>query len=166
MLERIKAAGKLIRAALCEGHLVLACGNGGSAAEAAHMTGEMVGRYLTEREGLPALALSVDPAILTAVANDYGYEEVFARQVRAYKDSARILVLLSTSGSSKNLLNAAAAARDNGITTIGLLGRDGGLLAELCDLPIIVPAWSVPEIQEAHLTIIHLLSGYVDGDYE
>ena len=124
ILGRIVQAGRLLKSTLRKGSLVLVCGNGGSAAEAQHLAGEMVGRYLAERAGLPVVALPADPAVLTAVGNDYGYEEVFARQVAAFKDLAKILVLISTTGYSKNLLKAASLAKTHGITTIGLLGRD------------------------------------------
>lgn len=162
LLALIHRAGKLLQTAVHGGSLVLICGNGGSAAEAQHMAGEIVGRFLLERDGLPALALTADPAILTALGNDYGYDEIFARQVTAFKHSAGLLFLLSTSGNSANLIKAASQAKAHGITTIGLLGRDGGALKTLCDYAITVPSWSTPEIQEAHLSIIHLLCAYVD----
>ncbi|TCO79051.1 phosphoheptose isomerase [Marinisporobacter balticus] len=166
ILLKIHKVGQLLKSTVCGGFMVLICGNGGSAAEAQHMAGEIVGRFMVERDGLPALALTADPVTLTAVGNDYGYDEIFARQVTAFKDSAKLLILLSTSGNSKNLIQAALRAKNHKITTIGLLGRDGGALKELCDFSIIVPSWSTPEIQEVHLAIIHMLCKYVDGDHQ
>ena len=165
ILLQIHHVGEMLKSTVYSGAMVLICGNGGSAAEAQHMAGEIVGRFLMERDGLPALALTADTATLTAVGNDYGYDELFARQVTAFKDSAKLLFLLSTSGNSKNLLKAALRAKTYGIKTIGLLGRDGGALKELCDFPIIVPSWYTPEIQEVHLAIIHMLCECVDGEW-
>lgn len=161
-INQIVQVGQLLRTVVRNGSIVLICGNGGSAAEAQHMAGEIVGRFLVEREGLPAISLVADSSILTAIGNDYGYKEIFARQVTAYKDSSKLLILVSTSGHSENLILAAERAKMYGITTVGLLGRDGGNLKTLCDFAIIVPSWSTPEIQEVHLTLIHLLCGYVD----
>jgi D-sedoheptulose 7-phosphate isomerase len=165
-INQISQVGQLLRTVVRNGSIVLICGNGGSAAEAQHMAGEIVGRFLVEREGLPALALVADSTILTAVGNDYGYEEIFARQVTAYKDLSKLLILVSTSGNSKNLIRAAERAKTYGITTVGFLGRDGGTLKTLCDFPIVVPSWSTPEIQEVHLTLIHILCEYVDCESE
>lgn len=163
LLSKIEQVAKQIRAALSDKATILICGNGGSAAEAQHMAGELVGRYLVERDGFPALALTADIAVLTAVSNDYGYDEIFARQVKAFKDAASVLIVLSTSGNSKNLQRAVEQAKACGMTTIGLLGRDGGLLGTLCDYSLVVPSWSTPEIQEIHLTLIHLICKYVES---
>ena len=165
-LQQINQVGQLLRIAVRNGSIVLICGNGGSAAEAQHMAGEIVGRFLVEREGLPALALVADSPTLTAIGNDYGFEEIFARQVTAFKDLTKLLFVVSTSGNSKNLIRAANQAKIHGITTVGFLGRDGGTLRTLCDFPIVVPSWSTPEIQEVHLTLIHLLCEYVDCESE
>ncbi|QZY55885.1 D-sedoheptulose-7-phosphate isomerase [Crassaminicella profunda] len=166
ILLQIHQVGQLLKSAVYGGSMVLICGNGGSAAQAQHMAGEIVGRFLVERNGLPALALPADSVTLTALGNDYGYNEIFARQVTAFKDSAKLLFLLSTSGNSKNLLKAASIAKTYGIKTIGLLGRDGGALKKLCNFPIVVPSYSTPEIQEMHLAIIHILCQYVDGEQQ
>ena len=165
-LQQINQVGQLLRVAVRNGSIVLICGNGGSAAEAQHMAGEIVGRFLVEREGLPALALVADSPTLTAIGNDYGFEEIFARQVTAFKDLTKLLIVVSTSGNSENLIRAAKQAKTHGITTVGFLGRDGGTLRTLCDFPIVVPSWSTPEIQEVHLTLIHLLCEYVDCESE
>ena len=162
LLNKINEVGLLMKNSIKNGYSILLCGNGGSAAEAQHMAGEIVGRFLVEREGLPAIALVADSSIITAVGNDYGYEEIFARQVTAFKSISKLLFLISTSGNSDNLIQAARRAKSHGITTIGLLGRDGGNLSTLCDISIIVPSSSTPEIQEAHLSIIHLLCEYLD----
>jgi D-sedoheptulose 7-phosphate isomerase len=164
LLNQINEVGLLLRKSIKNGLTVLLCGNGGSAAEAQHMAGEIVGRFLVEREGLPAIALVADSSIITAVGNDYGYEEIFARQVTAYKYVSKLLFLISTSGNSENLIRAAKRAKSHGIKTVGLLGRDGGTLKSLCDISIIVPSSSTPEIQEVQLTIIHLLCQYLDGE--
>ncbi|QEK13663.1 SIS domain-containing protein [Crassaminicella thermophila] len=164
ILLKIHQIGNLLNTTLDTGSIVLICGNGGSAAQAQHMAGEIVGRFLIERNGLPAIALNADSVALTAIGNDYSYDEIFARQVTAFKDSAKLLFLLSTSGNSKNLIQAALRAKKYGITIVGLLGRDGGTLNKLCDFSIIIPSWSTPEIQEVHLAIIHILCDYVDGE--
>jgi len=163
-LQQINKVGELLRESLQNGSIVLICGNGGSAAEAQHMAGEIVGRFLVEREGLPALALMADSPTITAIGNDYGFEEIFARQVTAFKDLTKLLLVFSTSGNSENLIRAAKQARMHGITTIGFLGRDGGKLKSFCDFPIVVPSYSTPEIQEVHLTLIHILCEYVDRE--
>ncbi len=162
-VDRVREVGTLLQRELARGSVILACGNGGSAAEAQHLAGEIVGRFLVERNGLPAVALNADAAVLTAIGNDYGYDEVFARQVTAFRHHASVLILISTSGNSNNLVKAAERARALSITTVGLLGRDGGLLLPLCDYAIVVPSWHTPEIQEAQLSIIHALCELVDA---
>lgn len=157
LLLKIREVGELIRSTVKAGSIVLICGNGGSAAEALHLSGEIIGRFQVERQGLPALALTADAVSISAIGNDYGFEEVFARQVIAFKDNAKLLILLSSSGNSKNLIKAAAAAKVNGLSTVGLLGKDGGELQKYCDIPIIIPSNITAEIQEAHLTIIHIV---------
>lgn len=162
-IDRICEVGNLLQQELAKGSVILACGNGGSAAEAQHLAGEIVGRFLVERDGLPAVALNADTAVLTAIGNDYGYDEVFARQVTAFRHNASVLIMISTSGNSNNLVKAAERARALSITTVGLLGRDGGLLLPLCDYAIVVPSWYTPEIQETQLSIIHALCELVDA---
>lgn len=148
---------ELLVTALAGGKKILIAGNGGSAADAQHFAAELVGRFLKERRALPAIALTTDSSILSAVANDYGFEQVFARQVEALASAGDVVIGISTSGNSTNILTALASARLSGCVTIALLGRDGGVIAPCVDLPLIVNCSETPHIQEAHVTIIHLL---------
>ena len=154
-------------AAACAGRLaaggkILLAGNGGSAADAQHVAGELVGRFAFDRPGLPAVALTVDTSILTAVANDYGYEAVFARQVQALGAAGDVFIGYSTSGRSPNILRALAEARARGLVTIGLCGADGGGMTALCDHLLAVPSRATPRIQEAHLLLGHVLCELVE----
>lgn len=153
-LETLRGGGKL-----------LFCGNGGSAADAQHLAAEYVVRFRRERDALPAVALTTDTSVITAVANDYGFDRVFERQVRAIADPGDLLVLHSTSGESENLLNAARAAKEVGVSTVGLLGRGGGRLAELVDLALIVPTDSTARAQEMHLLMGHIVCDIVDASF-
>lgn len=146
------------------GGRVYVMGNGGSAADAQHMAGELVGRFLMERSPLPCVALNTDTSIMTALANDYGFENVFAKQVAALVREGDAVVGLSTSGNSANVNAAIEEARSRGAVTIGLTGGDGGLLAQRCDLAVIVPSEATPRIQEAHGTIIHVLCALVETE--
>ena len=160
--EAIAAAAELLGAALEKGGKVLVMGNGGSAADAQHLAAELVGRFLLERRALPALALTTDSSILTAVANDYGFDEIFRRQVEGLAAPVDVVVGISTSGSSANVCNALVAANQRGCKTIGLLGRDGGTIAGVVDLALTVAVQETPRIQEAHVTIIHILCDLVE----
>jgi len=162
LVEPIAECARLLTSALKNGHKVLTMGNGGSAADAQHLAAELVGRFLMERKALPAIALTTDTSILTAVGNDYGFDEVFKRQVEALARPGDILVGISTSGNSTNVLRALEAGREIGATTIGLLGRDGGEIGKLVDLALIVPSPDTPRVQEAHLFIIHILCDLVE----
>ncbi len=148
--------------ALAKGNKVLVMGNGGSAADAQHFAAELVGRFLLERRALPAVALTTDTSILTAVGNDYGFDEVFRRQVEALGCAGDVVVGISTSGNSENVFRALEAARDAGCVTVGLLGRDGGRIAPMVDIPLTIPSGYTPYIQEAHVTIIHLVCDLVE----
>lgn len=159
--EIARVAG-LVAHALAVGGKVLLCGNGGSAADAQHIAGELVGRFLRERRPLPALALNANTSVLTALGNDYGFEEVFARQVAALGRPGDVLVAISTSGNSSNVLRAAAVAREMGLKVIGLTGAGGGKLRELCDLCLCVPSTSTPRIQEMHILIGHIICQLVE----
>lgn len=163
MTPAITAMADSLRATLSNGGKLLIMGNGGSAADAQHLAAELVGRFLRERAGLPAIALTTDTSILTAVGNDYGFDHVFSRQVEALARPGDAVLGISTSGNSPNVLAALQAARQRGCRTLALLGRDGGEIAAEVDLPLIVPAWETPHIQEAHLTIIHLLCALLDA---
>lgn len=139
------------------GGKVLVMGNGGSAADAQHFVAEIVGRFKMERRGLPALALSTDTSILTAIGNDYGFDRVFSRQVEALAAPGDLVIGISTSGNSPNVLLALQLARESGCRTVGLLGKDGGSIKEFCDLALIVPTNDTPRVQEGHITIIHIV---------
>jgi len=156
-----KAAG-LVADAFSAGGQLIVCGNGGSAADAQHIAAEFVGRYLKERTPFPAVALNANSSAVTAIGNDYGFDEVFARQLRAHGRAGDVLLAISTSGDSPNVLRAAAAAREAGVAVIGLAGRDGGTLAALCDVCLTVPVDATPRIQEAHILIAHVLCGLVE----
>lgn len=159
----MEAAVVATAAALQAGRPLLVCGNGGSAADAQHIVGEMVGRFLKERRAFRAICLSSNSAVLTAWANDYSYETVFSRQVEAYAEPGGVLLGLSTSGNSKNVVNALAAARAAGMITIGLTGEGGGAMAPLCDHLFAVPSRSTPAIQQVHLCLYHCYCAGVEA---
>ena len=148
--------------ALQKGHKILTMGNGGSAADAQHFAAEMVGRFLMERKALPAIALTTDTSILTAVGNDYGFDDVFKRQVEALAEPGDVLIGISTSGNSTNIKRAFEVGTEVGAKTIGLLGRDGGEIASKTDFNLTVSSLETPRIQEAHLVIIHILCDLIE----
>ena len=158
----IAAAAERVIEAFRAGHRLLAFGNGGSASDAQHLCAELAGRYMRERPGLPAIALTANTSDLTAIGNDYGYDRVFARLVEAHGRAGDVAIAISTSGNSPNVLEAVAAARRRGLATIGLTGRGGGKLASRVDVPIVVASDSTPRIQETHIAIIHVLCELVD----
>ncbi len=160
---RVERAVSAICAALAADKPLLICGNGGSAADAMHIAGELVGRFLTDRRALKAIALSADSAILTAWGNDVGYDGVFARQVEAFGESGGVLLAISTSGRSKNVIAAVEAAKAKRMTTIGLSGKGGALLAPLVDILLDVPSSSTPFVQQAHVCIYHYLCAEVEA---
>jgi D-sedoheptulose 7-phosphate isomerase len=161
--HQITRVAAIIVEALATGHLVMVCGNGGSAAEAEHLAGEFVGRFRREREPWPVLALTADSAVLTAVANDYGYETVFARQVAAFGHHGDVLVGISTSGESPNVVNAACEARDRDMAVIALTGREPTRLGLFSDVAIAVPATETALVQEVHAVLVHLISEIVES---
>ena len=158
----ISASVNAIVAALGAGNKVLIMGNGGSAADAQHFAAEFVGRFLRERRALPAIALTTDTSLLTAVGNDFGFDQVFKRQIEALARPGDVVIGISTSGNSENVAVAMATAQQIGCETIGLLGRDGGIIAPLSDIQLTVPVQETPHIQEAHITIIHLICDLVE----
>jgi D-sedoheptulose 7-phosphate isomerase len=158
----IEETGCLLAATLSAGGKLLLCGNGGSAADSQHIAAELSGRFLKDRRPLAAVALSTDTSALTCIANDYGFDEVFSRQVMALGRKGDCLLAISTSGNSRNVLRAAEVARAAGIQVIGLLGRDGGALHALCDIAIVVPSATTARIQEAHIFIGHTLCAMVE----
>jgi len=154
----------LILAAHKAGGKVVLFGNGGSAADAQHLACELVGKVTHNRQALPAIALTTNTSTLTAVANDYGYEAVFSRQVEALVDDRDVVIGLSTSGNSPNVVQALKAAKKKGAKTVGLTGGDGGKLTEVADLVLTVPSNSVPRIQEIHITIGHIVCELVEKE--
>jgi len=164
--EAVVQAAQAIIAALAQGSKVMLFGNGGSAADAQHIAAEFIGRFHQERRPLPAIALTTDTSILTAVGNDYGFEQIFARQVQALGRTGDVVIAISTSGRSPNVLAGVQAAKDMGLVTIGLTGGDGDKLASLVSIPIAVPSRDTPRIQECHITIGHLLCEAVEAALE
>jgi D-sedoheptulose 7-phosphate isomerase len=153
---------KVLVAAFKGGHKVLLFGNGGSAADAQHLAAEFVNRFLIERPPLPAIALTTDTSILTSISNDYGYVETFAKQVKALGRAGDVAIGISTSGSAANVVKAVKAAKDLGLKTVGLTGGNGGDLVRIADFALVVDSSSTPRIQEAHITIGHVLCEMVD----
>ncbi|WP_200763496.1 D-sedoheptulose 7-phosphate isomerase [Nitrosophilus alvini] len=147
---------------LKNGKKILIFGNGGSAADAQHIAAELTGRFKKERKGLPAIALTTDTSALTAIANDYGYEQVFARQVEALAQNGDLCIGISTSGNSENVLRGLEVAKTMGCKTIGLSGKEGGKMASLCDANIVVPSNETARIQEMHILIGHIICAAVD----
>ena len=162
--DSVESAADAIAASFIRGGKLLAAGNGGSAAEAQHLTGELVGRLHPDRERgpLPAVALHADTSSMTALANDYGYERVFARQVEAIGQEGDVLVVLSTSGSSPNLVAAVEIAAERGLVIVGLLGGTARRLHEMCDHVLAVPSTSLQAVQECHLVLVHVLVEMVE----
>jgi len=160
--DRIEQVVKLIATAFREGRKVLLFGNGGSATDAAHLAAEFVGRYHRERAPLPAIALATDIAAITCIANDYGYDELFARQVRAHGQKGDIAIAISTSGNSANVLKGVEAARTIGMATIAWTGGSGGKLAAMVDHPFVVPSKVTARIQETHITLGHVLCELIE----
>ena len=144
------------------GKKLLLCGNGGSAADAQHIAAEFVNRFISERQPLPALALTTDTSIITSVANDYGYEEVFSKQIKALGVEGDILLALSTSGKSGNILSAIITAKEKGLYTVGFIGGDGGDMLKLVDLALVVGSNQTPRVQEVHILAGHLICELVD----
>ena len=161
-LTEIEAAGSLIWDALKSDNKILLCGNGGSAADAQHIAAELVGRYELQRRAFPAISLTTDTSALTAVSNDYGYEEVFSRQVEALAVAGDVLIAISTSGKSPSVVKAADQARARGCKTIALTGCSGEPLTSHCDLAVVVPSDRTSRVQQAHITIGHLWCEMVD----
>jgi D-sedoheptulose 7-phosphate isomerase len=165
-LEEIERAGRLIYETLAAGRKILLCGNGGSAADAQHIAAELVGQYEQPRRAFPAIALTTDTSALTAISNDHGYEQVFARQVEALAVAGDLLIAISTSGKSLNVIKAAEKARAIGCKIVGLTGLAGEPLASTCDIAIVVSAKRTARVQEAHITIGHLWCEMVDASIE
>ncbi|MDJ0837325.1 MAG: D-sedoheptulose 7-phosphate isomerase [Acidobacteriota bacterium] len=162
MLPEVVAIARLMRRALDDGRKIMAAGNGGSAADAQHFVAELVGRYLKERPPLNAVALTTDTSILTAVGNDYGYDQVFSRQVGGLGQPGDIFLAVSTSGNSANLVRALETAREKGVVSVALVGKTGGKMKDLADHVILVPSDCTPRIQEAQQWIWHTWCDLID----
>ena len=164
--EDLATASAMAVDTLKAGNKILLFGNGGSAADAQHIAAELTGRYKTERRGLPGIALTTDTSALTAIGNDYGYDRVFDRQVESLANKGDLLIGISTSGNSKNVINAFNVGRELGCTILGLSGRDGGAMNEVCDLNLIVPSNNTPRIQEMHILFGHTICQLIDDAFE
>lgn len=163
--DRILEAGEIMVQALLSNHKILSCGNGGSAGDAQHFSGEMLNRFERERPSLPAIALSTDCSTITAIANDYHYNEIFSKQIKALGQPGDVLLAITTSGNSKNIIEAVEASHQRGMSVIALTGKDGGEIANVLgttDVEIRVPSDSTPRIQETHLLVIHCLCDIID----
>ena len=157
LADELHAVAAQIQATFEQGGTVFVCGNGGSAADAQHFAAELTGRYCMDRPGYPAVSLTTDTSALTSIGNDYGFDQVFSRQLQALSRPGDLLIGISTSGNSVNVLRAVDYARDNDIRTVGLLGRDGGALAEVVDTALTIGVNATARIQEAHILMLHLL---------
>lgn len=160
--KKIEEVSKLVVETLQNGNKIMLCGNGGSAADAQHISAELTGRYKTERRGLPAIALTTDTSALTAIGNDYGYDRIFDRQVEALANQGDLLIGISTSGNSENIINALKLAKEVGCKTVGLTGKGGGKMGDICDINLVVPSDNTPRIQEIHILIGHTICQIVD----
>ncbi len=164
--SEIKLFSDVISSALMSNKKLLTCGNGGSAADSIHLSSEIVGRYEKNRKGFSAISLASESSALTAIGNDFGFDNIFSRQVEALGDSGDILVLISTSGNSQNLINACLAAKVKNVKVLGLLGRDGGKLLKLVDHAITIKSNRTCRIQEAHSLIIHIICQLFDNRFK
>jgi len=164
LLDALMAACELAVATYKNGGKVLTAGNGGSAADAQHIAGELVSRFYYDRPALSAVALTTDTSIITAIGNDYGYEQVFARQVEGLGVAGDLLIAISTSGNSPNILAAIEAAKKKGIRVVGLTGEKGGKMRGACDVCLCVPSGETPRIQESHILLSHLLCAHVESE--
>lgn len=165
LIENIARGGQVMSQALLQDGKILSCGNGGSAADAQHFSSELLNRFEMERPGLPALALTTDSSTLTSIANDYAYEDIYSKQVRALGRPSDVLLAISTSGNSENLCRAIDAAHERGMVVVALTGRDGGRMADQFadnDVEIRVPAERTARIQEVHIVVIHCLCDLID----
>ncbi|MFH1386542.1 MAG: D-sedoheptulose 7-phosphate isomerase [bacterium] len=164
LLPQIEQAARLMIEAIRTGHKIFFFGNGGSAADAQHLAAEFISRFLKERKSLPAIALTTDTSIITAISNDYNFSRIFARQLEGLAQAGDIAFGLSTSGNSANVLEGMKKAKELGCKTIGLLGSDGGTIALAVDLAITVASENTPRVQESHITIGHILCGLVEQE--
>ena len=164
LLSGIEKSARAIISAFKDKKKLLLAGNGGSAADAQHITAEFVNRFKFDRKGLPAISLTTDTSILTSIGNDYGFEKLFTRQIDALGNSGDVFIAISTSGNSSNIIEALEACREEKITTIGLTGCAGGRMKDMCDICIIVPSDETPRIQEVHILIGHIICSIVEEE--
>jgi D-sedoheptulose 7-phosphate isomerase len=164
VLGNIDRSAQLCISAFKNGNKILIAGNGGSAADAQHLSGELVNRFNFNRPGLPAMALTTDSSVITSIANDYGFDKVFSRQIEANGNKDDVFIAISTSGSSPNIINALKTAKELGLTTIGLTGNKGTGMAGLCDCCIIIPSSDTPRVQEGHILSIHILCSVIEKE--
>ena len=165
MQEPLLEASKLAVETLRAGNKILLCGNGGSAADAQHIAAELIGRYKSDRRGLPAISLTTDTSALTSIGNDYGYDRIFDRQVEALANKGDLIIGISTSGNSQNVINALKKAKELDCKTLGFSGRDGGNMNNICDINLIVPSNDTPRIQEIHILIGHIICQIIDNEF-
>ena len=164
LVPKIEEAAKMMIAALKSGNKVMFCGNGGSAADSQHLAAELIGRFKKNRKALASIALTTDTSIITALGNDFGFDTIFARQVEGLGKKGDVLVGISTSGGSKNLAEAFKKAKEIGIKTVSFLGCGGGMLEKMVDLAITIPGSNTPRIQEAHITIGHIICNLIEKE--
>lgn len=164
LLDKIEELSRLCIELYKGQNKTILAGNGGSAADAQHIAAELVGRYGFDRPSIPSLALTTDTSCLTAIGNDYGYDKVFSRQLEGMGQEGDIFIGISTSGNSKNIINAFEVAKRKGITTVALVGRDGGEMAKMADIALIVPSDSTPRIQESHILIGHIICDIIEKE--
>lgn len=164
LLDKIQEVSRLCVEVYRDSKKTILAGNGGSAADAQHIAAELVGRYGFDRPSIPSLALTTDTSCLTAIGNDYGYDRVFSRQLEGMGQSGDIFIGISTSGNSKNIINAFEVAKQKGITSVALVGRDGGEMAKIADIAIVIPSESTPRIQESHILIGHIICDIIEKE--
>ena len=164
LLDAIEVVAKACVAVYRNGKKTMLAGNGGSAADAQHIAAELVGRYGFDRPSIPSLALTTDTSNLTAIGNDYGYDKVFSRQLEGMSQAGDLFIGISTSGNSQNIINAFESAKERGVTTVALVGRDGGKMGAMADYSIVIPSNSTPRIQESHILIGHILCDIIEKE--
>lgn len=164
LLDTLESLTKEIITAIRNGHKLVLCGNGGSASDALHFAGEIVGRFVLERNPWPAVVLNADVATMTAIGNDYGYDDVFARQAQGHCLEGDVFIGISTSGNSENVFRAVITANSKGCKTVALLGKDGGKIGKIVDYPLIVPCDVTARVQESHILLIHIMCELVEKE--
>ena len=165
LIDKISSVASLITECFQNGNKVVVFGNGGSAADSQHFAAEFIGRFQFERKSLPSIALTTDTSILTALGNDYVFDDIFSRQCESLVAKNDIVIGISTSGNSLNIINGLISSKNNGAKIIGILGNDGGKIKEIVDIPIVIPSNSTPRIQESHRLILHIICDIVERNF-